>query len=98
MDTDLLLDILRDAETWLRAEYGVSALWVFGPAAQREAGPIREVDLLIEPARPLLVVEFLAVRRRLEAVLGGVRVEPVLIPAVWPQGLDDVTTDAYRVF
>ncbi len=54
--------------------------------------------MLIEPARPLEVAEFLAVRRRLEAALGGVKVEPVLKPAVWPQGMEDVTTDAYRVF
>jgi predicted nucleotidyltransferase len=98
MTSEEIIRALRAGAATLAQDYGVSAMWVFGPAATPGAGPMIEVDLLLELSRPADVASFIALRRRLETLLGGVRVEPVLRPAALPKGVEDVLVDATRVF
>jgi predicted nucleotidyltransferase len=98
MTPEEVIRALRAGAAALAQDYGVSAMWVFGPAAQPGAGPVVEVDLLLELLNPADVKGFIALRRRLETLLGGVRVEPVLRPAALPEGMEDGLADARRVF
>jgi predicted nucleotidyltransferase len=58
-------DILRIA-----TQYGASHVRIFGSAARGEAGPQSDVDVLIrlEPGRSLL--DIIAIKQELEALLG----------------------------
>jgi predicted nucleotidyltransferase len=98
MTPEEIIRALRAGAAALAQDYGVSAMWIFGPAARLGAGPVVEVDLLLELLRPADIANFIALRRRLETLLGGVRVEPVLRPAALPEGVEEVLADATRVF
>jgi predicted nucleotidyltransferase len=98
MNSDEIAAILRAAKDSLWREYGVRALWLFGPAARRDTGSIGEIDVMLELDEPPEVRRFMALRLRLEALFDGAKVEPVLRPRELPEGIDDPLTDAIRVF
>jgi hypothetical protein len=54
----------------LLREYGVSALYVFGSVVQGHATEESDVDLLVEFSRPIGLIGFVGLQRRLAAALG----------------------------
>jgi predicted nucleotidyltransferase len=82
---DDIVVALRAVEPELRREYGVASLWLYGPAAATGGPPPVEANLMVVLSVPPEVMRLLALRRRLEHALDGLRVELVLRPADIPQ-------------
>ena len=76
-------------------ELGVQSLYVFGSTARGEAGPESDVDLLVELSRPMGLFQFLAIRYRLEELLGG-SVDLVVADGLKPSIRQRVTEEAVR--
>lgn len=81
MQRDEVLRILAEHHDEI-ASFGVKSLAIFGSVARGEAGPLSDVDLLVEFAVPVGLFEFV----RLKDYLGGLLGRPV----------DLVTPDALR--
>lgn len=61
--------LLAEHQEDLRRRFGVRVVGIFGSFARGEAGPVSDVDLLIELERPL-GWEIVDVKEYLEALLG----------------------------
>jgi predicted nucleotidyltransferase len=77
------------------AKLGVRSLDIFGSVARGESAPDSDVDLLVEFDRPIGLLHFFHVQRRLEQIL-GCRVDLVMREAVKPQLRDRIFREAVR--
>jgi predicted nucleotidyltransferase len=73
----------------------VASLALFGSVARNEAEPGSDVDLLVEFDAPVGLFEFLAVKERLEAIL-GTRVDLVTRTSLKPQLRERILREAVR--
>jgi predicted nucleotidyltransferase len=64
-----ILKILADRRDLLQ-DHGVSSIALFGSIVRGEATEKSDVDLLVEFSRPIGLLEFVALKRELETVLG----------------------------
>lgn len=75
--------------------YGVSRAGLFGSVARGESTKKSDVDILVEIEKPIGLLEFIALQRKLEAVLGR-RVDLVehstLKPRLKPYVMKDYTS------
>jgi|SRR5690349_17619799 predicted nucleotidyltransferase len=78
MTRDHIIHSLRKEQTYLKAEFGVSKIGLFGSFAKRQADQDSDIDILVEFERPI-GFRFLELVDYLEAVLG--RKVDVLTPA-----------------
>jgi hypothetical protein len=69
MTLDAVRRCLLEQRELLR-EYGVSALYVFGSVVRGHATEESDVDLLVEFARPIGLIGFIGLQRRLAVALG----------------------------
>jgi len=72
--------ILADHQEELRRRFGVRVVGVFGSYARGEAGPVSDLDLLLELERPI-GWEIVDVKDHLEALL-GLKVDIVTLGAL----------------
>lgn len=63
------LRILAEHAPSLHAEFGVTSLSVFGSVARDEARDSSDVDVLVEFASPVTLLEFIRLRERLSTLL-----------------------------
>jgi uncharacterized protein len=63
--------------------FGADSLAIFGSVARNEAGPESDVDILVEFARPVGLLEFVRLQRYLETLLGN-KVDLVTADALKP--------------
>lgn len=70
MTRDDVLRILRDHHDWLRAEFGVASLSLYGSVARDQAMAASDVDLLVEFERPAGYFELERLQSYLEQLLG----------------------------
>jgi predicted nucleotidyltransferase len=75
---DQIVQILRQEQAYLAAEFGVSRMGLFGSYAKGQADQASDIDLLVEFERPI-GFRFLELADYLERVLG--RKVDVLTPA-----------------
>ncbi len=68
MRRDEALTILRAHKAEIE-QLGVTAIWIFGSVARGEARPDSDVDILVEPSRPL-GLEFFGLQDKWEEWLG----------------------------
>ncbi len=92
MDRDQILRILRDSRPALE-ELGVRRVALFGSFARGDASAASDVDLLVEFARPVGLLHFVRVKRRLEEVLGR-RVDLVTPDGLHPALREEVLAEA----
>ena len=78
MTRDHIIHSLRKEQTYLKAEFGVNKIGLFGSFAKRQADQDSDIDILVEFERPI-GFRFLELVDYLEAVLG--RKVDVLTPA-----------------
>ena len=96
MTRDDALAILRRHQNELRQHYQVKSLALFGSVARNEASPASDVDLLVEFETPPGFDGYMALKFRLEDVL-GCRVDLVMRRALLPQAEPTVAREAIRV-
>jgi len=77
------------------ATLGVRSLDLFGSVARGEASPDSDVDLLVVFDRPIGLIHFFRVQRRLEEIL-GCRVDLVMRDAVKRQLRERIFAEAVR--
>ena len=90
MRRDEALAMLADELDALRAAHGVASLTLFGSVARDEARPDSDVDLLVEFQQPVGAFAFLALKERLEQVLGR------RVALVTPRALEAPAARAHR--
>jgi len=78
MTRDHIIHSLQKEQTYLKAEFGVSKIGLFGSFAKRQADQDSDIDILVEFERPI-GFRFLELVDYLEAVLD--RKVDVLTPA-----------------
>ena len=69
MDCARVVQLLRDSRDYLRAEYGVSRIGLFGSVARGEADESSDVDIIVEFERPV-GLQFVELADYLEGLLG----------------------------
>jgi uncharacterized protein len=96
MTRDDALATLRKHQDELRQHYGVKSLAIFGSVARNEASPASDVDLLVDFDTPPGFDGYMALKFRLEEVL-GCRVDLVMRRALLPHAEPTVVREAIRV-
>jgi predicted nucleotidyltransferase len=74
---------------------GIASLSIFGSVARDEAADSSDVDLLVEFAKPVGLLEFARVRRRLTEIL-GCEADLVTVAALRDEMRDEVLKEAIR--
>jgi len=69
MELHEIISLLKAHRTELD-EFGVDSLYVFGSVARGEAGPRSDVDMLVDFNRPIGLIRFVRLQRRLSDLLG----------------------------
>ena len=89
MTKDEILDILRDELPYLKEEFRVIRIGIFGSYANGEQGPESDIDLLVELDPPVGFFKFIALGDYLSERLGN-KVDMVTPDALRPQMRSDV--------
>jgi predicted nucleotidyltransferase len=76
---------------------GVRSLELFGSVARNAAGPLSDVDLLVEIDRPMGLFGLLRIQHCIEQLLGGIEVDLVMKGSVLEELKDDILGDAVNV-
>jgi uncharacterized protein len=92
MDVQEALAVLARHREELQAA-GVKSLAVFGSMSRGEATPQSDIDLLVEFSRPVGLLAFIRLRRRLADILGR-RVDLVTPRALRPAWRERILSEA----
>ncbi len=96
MKQEEALTILKRHQKELQ-RLGVRELILFGSVARNEAGPLSDVDLLVEIERPMGLFGLLRIQHFIEQILGGIEVDLITKGAVLEDLKDDIMEDSVRV-
>ena len=88
------LSRLRAARSSL-TDFPIRGLAVFGSVARNEATPESDVDLLVEFSAPVGLLEFVRLKRRLEAILGA-RVDLATPAALRAESREQILRECVR--
>lgn len=66
---DRVIELLRESQDYLRDEFGVSKIGLFGSVARDQSGELSDVDLVVEFSRPI-GFRFMDLADYLEDLLG----------------------------
>jgi uncharacterized protein len=94
MRRDTAIATIRNHRTEL-LDFGVSSLAVFGSVARDTAGPLSDVDVLVEFRSPVGLFTFLRLQQRLESLF-GCRVDLVTPEAIRPMMREQILAEATR--
>ncbi len=97
MSRDEILEILRGSREELRREFGVESIALFGSAARGDAGSLSDVDILVDVPGPISLFRLVALRLRLEELLGVPKVDVVLRDSILPALRETILAEALRV-
>ena len=97
MSRDEILEILRGSRDELRREFGVESIALFGSSARGDAGPSSDVDILVDVPGPISLFRLVALRLRLEELLGVSPVDVVLSDSILPALRETILAEALRV-
>ncbi len=92
------LAILRAEQEYLRCDFGVKSLALFGSVARDQARDSSDVDLLVEFDRPIGLLHLIGTRQYIEKRLGVARVDLILRRAVLPELKENILTGAVDAF
>ena len=97
MKRETILTQLRSHRDFLRSEFGVQSLALFGSLARDESRPDSDVDILIDFDRPVSYFDLFHVEDYLTQVLGVAKVDLVMRRAVHPALRDNIFREAIDV-
>jgi predicted nucleotidyltransferase len=69
MKKENVISAISGEEEDLRTKFSVASLSLFGSVARDEAGPERDIDLLVEFSEPVGLFKFIELKNYLEALL-----------------------------
>jgi predicted nucleotidyltransferase len=92
-----IMEILGANREGLRRDFGVESMALFGSTARGDAGPLSDVDVLVEIPRPISLFELVALQLRLQELLTVPKVDVVLRDAIFPPLRDAILAEALRV-
>ena len=90
------VDLLRRHRSEIAA-HGVLALYLFGSTRRDEAGPDSDVDLFIDCDQSFSLLDLVAVKEEIDAILGG-HTDLTTRGGLHPVLRDDILRDAERIF
>jgi len=91
------MEILGANREELRRDFGVESMALFGSTARGDAGPLSDVDVLVEIPKPISLFELVALQLRLQELLNVQNVDVVLRDAIFPPLRDAILAEALRV-
>ena len=94
---DEIIAVLRTSREELRRDFGVESMALFGSAARGDAGPLSDIDLLIDVPEPISLFQLVALQLRLQALLDVPKVDVVLRDAIFPPLRATILAEALRV-
>src|SRR5262245_19737600 len=97
MSRDEIMEILRRSHEDLRREFGVESIALFGSAARGDAGPDSDIDILVDVPGPISLFQLVALRLRLQELLGVGEVDVVLRDSILPELRESILGEALRV-
>jgi predicted nucleotidyltransferase len=92
-----IMEILGANREGLRRDFGVESMALFGSAARGDAGPLSDVDVLVEIPTPISLFELVALQLRLQELLTVPKVDVVLRDTIFPPLRDAILAEALRV-
>ena len=96
MTREEAIRILRGALPGIKERYGIQDLGIFGSAARNEAGPDRDVDVLVQFEGPARFRAFMGLQFELEDLLGS-KVDLVSAKALKPLFREEIAQDLVHV-
>jgi predicted nucleotidyltransferase len=97
MDRASVLETLRRERPYLREQFGVDSIALFGSVARQEPRPDSDIDVLVEFGRPITLFDLVAVQQYLEQCLDGRRVDVVPRDSIYPAFRDSILAGAIDV-
>src|SRR5881394_604305 len=94
---DEIIAVLLTSREELRRDFGVESMALFGSAARGDAGPLSDIDLLIDVPEPISLFQLVALQLRLQALLDVPKVDVVLRDAIFPPLRATILAEALRV-
>ncbi len=97
MDKEKIIETLRENRRLL-AQFQVRSLSIFGSVVRGEAGPVSDVDILVEfqPGASIGLFEFIRLKNELSSLL-GMEVDLGTPDALHPALKDDILREAVHV-
>ena len=92
-----IMEILGANREELRRDFGVESVALFGSTARGHAGPLSDVDLLVEIPKPISLFELVALQLRLQELLNVPKVDLVLRDAIFPPLREAILAEALHV-
>jgi uncharacterized protein len=92
-----IMAILRTSREELRRDFGVESIALFGSAARGDAGPLSDIDVLVDVPEPISLFELVALQLRLQELLNVAKVDVVLRDAIFPPLRAAILAEALRV-
>jgi predicted nucleotidyltransferase len=92
-----IMAILGANREGLRRDFCVESMALFGSAARGDAGPLSDVDVLVEIPEPISLFELVALQLRLQELLTVPKVDVVLRDSIFPRLRDAILAEALRV-
>lgn len=96
MPTNPVFDALAAHAESLREEFGFVGLSIFGSVARGEDTQSRDVDMVVDFGEPATFVKFMALRERLEELLGR-PVDLVTTKALRPELREQIEGEALSI-
>lgn len=88
--------VLSSRKSYLESKFGVREIGIFGSYVRGAHTPGSDLDILVEFARPLGLIEFMALKYYLSDLL-GLNVDLVMKRALKPRLVDGVLRDVVYV-
>ncbi|MEA2165016.1 MAG: uncharacterized protein QOK37_3143 [Thermoanaerobaculia bacterium] len=97
MSRDEIIETLRGVREELRRDYGVESIALFGSAARGDAGPLSDIDILVDMPRPISLFRLVSLQLRLQEILNAPKVDVVMRDAIFPRLRERILAEALRV-
>ena len=97
LSRDEIVTILRTNREELRRDFGVESIALFGSVARGDAGPLSDIDVLVDVPKPISLFQLVALQLRLQELLNVPKVDVVLRESIFPPLRDAILAEAVRV-
>jgi predicted nucleotidyltransferase len=97
LSRDEIIVILRTSREELRRDFAVESIALFGSVARGDAGPLSDVDVLVDVPEPISLFQLVALQLRLQELLKVPKVDVVLRETIFPPLRAAILAEALHV-